>query len=83
MLRYTFTIIPIPKIAIGTKLFIASRAGFKPSFLMGSKGSGVSTAGARFEEVRSVSTSFTRFHVVLVQDFENEFVFVKKVDKWA
>jgi hypothetical protein len=50
---------------------------------MGSKGSGVSTAGARFEEVRSVSTSFTRFHVVLVQDFENEFVFVKKVDKWA
>jgi hypothetical protein len=82
-LRDTSTIIPISKVTIGTKLLVTSRAGFKPSFLMRCKGARVSTPRTGFQKVRSFYAGFTDLHVVFGRDFENEFVFVKKVEQWA
>jgi hypothetical protein len=72
------------EIAIGTEFFITSRAGFgKSTFLVRPKGPRVSTARAGLHKVSAFSAGFTGLHIVFVQDFENEFVFVKKVEQWA
>jgi hypothetical protein len=72
------------EITISTEFVFTTRAGFRKStFLVRPKGPGVSTSRAGLHKVSAFSAGFTGVHLVFVQDFENEFVFVKKYGQWA